>query len=79
MKVTDVARNALSACLVISADSTDIHSMRSVNGRSSSATFARSAVAPHADDDAIRVREDVDGLAEAQVLRRVAKADDAAL
>ena len=32
MNVTDVARNALIACLVISADSTDIHSMRSVNG-----------------------------------------------
>ena len=28
MKVTDVARNALIACFVISADSTDIHSMR---------------------------------------------------
>src|SRR5882672_12251749 len=28
--VTDVARNALMACLVISADSTDIHSIRSV-------------------------------------------------
>ena len=32
MNVTDVARNALIACLVISADSTDIHSMRSVIG-----------------------------------------------
>jgi hypothetical protein len=32
MKVTDVARKALSACFVISADSTDIHSMRLVNG-----------------------------------------------
>ena len=32
MNVTDVARNALMACLVISADSTDIHSMRSVIG-----------------------------------------------
>jgi len=38
----DVARNAFSACFVISADSTDIHSMRSVNGASSCATFSRS-------------------------------------
>jgi hypothetical protein len=32
MKATDVARKALMACLVISADSTDIHSTLDVKG-----------------------------------------------
>ena len=38
MKVTEVARKAFRACLVISADSTPIHSTRPVIGRSSAAT-----------------------------------------
>ncbi len=43
MKATEVARKALSACLVISADSTDIQSMFSVNGFRSFSTRLRSA------------------------------------
>ena len=42
MNVTDVARNALIACLVISADSTDMNSRRSVIGANSVAILARS-------------------------------------
>ena len=42
MNVTEVARKAFKACLVISADSTDIQTIRSVNGRNSSAIVSRS-------------------------------------
>ena len=43
MNATDVARNALTACLVISADATDIHTRSPPNGASSCVSVARSA------------------------------------
>ena len=43
MNATDVARNALIACLVISADSTDIHSICDAIGSNSAASTPRAA------------------------------------
>ena len=68
-KATDVARKALSACLVISADSTAIHSIRSVKGWSSRITRSLSPAARTSDDHARRAGEGVDGAAQPQVLR----------
>ena len=74
MKATDVARNALMACLVISADSTAIHSILSVIGASSAAARRRSSSDAHAHHHPVRSHEDFDRLSQAQVLRRAAKA-----
>src|SRR6267143_1500864 len=64
-KVTDMARKALIACFVISADSTDIHSMRSVIGRQA-----------YANDDPFRFQEGVQRFAQAKIFRGAGEADD---
>ena len=69
-------RNAFSACLVISADSSDIHSIvRRANGAKQRwRARSRSARRRAADDDALRLAEAVERLAQPQVLRRAGEA-----
>ncbi len=77
MKATEVARKPLSACLVISADSTRIHSTSAPNGASSSASSLPVLLAAHPGDDPVGRAEGLQGAAQAQVLGHARKAQPA--
>ena len=68
MKATDVARNALSACLVISADSTPIHSIGLPNRSSTARQPGALLVRAHARDEPVRGAERLQGPPEPEVL-----------